>query len=125
MERGYCPHCKKVVKAKRSDLDIGLIILLAIFTAGVGVIIYLLIFYSRNEHDLCEHCNSKLRAIPTNYYEDSRVSAVSQQNPYKISSKSDDFEEEEIKSIKKQYCPYCGVQIASNAGKCPNCNCKL
>jgi hypothetical protein len=126
MERGYCPHCERVVKATRRSLDVALIILLAIFTAGIGVLIYLVVFYSRNDKNLCDECNSTLQTVPKNYDVDSQENLAPKPNPYKISSRNDSSDnEEEITSKKGEYCPFCGISVDPNMNKCPNCSCKL
>jgi hypothetical protein len=36
----YCPKCKMNVYTKKNDFNIGLAIILAIFTGGIGLLIY-------------------------------------------------------------------------------------
>lgn len=125
MERGYCPHCEAIVQATRKSLDVALIILLAIFTAGIGVLIYLVIFYSNNDKNLCKECNSTLQTVPKHYDVSSQGALASKPNPYKLSSETDTSKTEEVKSKKTEYCPYCGISVAPTNEQCPNCNCKL
>jgi hypothetical protein len=128
MEKGYCSYCEKISKAKREDIDIALIVILAIFTAGIGVLIYLIIFYSKHEKSLCVKCNSKLKPL-------TGKDAISQEeikpliNPYKKGSKE---AEEEITTEDRfltgkqlQLCPYCGQNIEMGVKICPNCQSNL
>lgn len=57
MEKGFCHKCGKEVYMKREDIDICLCIILAIFTAGIGLLIYMVIYLDKKENR-CIHCNS-------------------------------------------------------------------
>jgi hypothetical protein len=50
MEKGYCPKCAKEVYMKREEIDICLCIILAIFTAGIGLLIYMVIYLDKKEN---------------------------------------------------------------------------
>jgi hypothetical protein len=58
----YCEKCQTNVLTKREDLDIGIIIILFIFTAGLGVLIYLVVYYDKNSNR-CIHCNSICKPV--------------------------------------------------------------
>jgi len=122
MERGYCPHCNKIVRAKREDLDILLIIILAIFTAGIGVAIYLAIFYSKYEKNLCVKCNHKLKPI-TGEEALTQEEMIPLENPYKLSSKEEISEKDKFFTGKELVlCPFCGQKIEPGVKVCPNCH---
>ena len=59
---GYCPRCQQNVLLKREEIDTCLAIILLIFTAGIGLLIYLAIYYSKAE-DRCIHCGAKITAL--------------------------------------------------------------
>ncbi|TXT67312.1 MAG: hypothetical protein BAJALOKI1v1_120004 [Promethearchaeota archaeon] len=109
------------MRAKRVPPDIWLIVLLAIFTAGIGVAIYLAIYYSKHEKTICVECNYKLKPITGD-----EVSLKKQfqplENPYKLSleqpiSKEDSF----LVGSQLELCPYCGQKMEKDMDVCPNC----
>ncbi|TXT64915.1 MAG: hypothetical protein BAJALOKI3v1_150018 [Promethearchaeota archaeon] len=132
MTTGYCPHCGEVVLGKREDIDICLAIILAIFTAGIGLIIYLIIWYSKDENR-CVHCNSVLRPTETQFQPSQgqpyrQEPTPPQQNPYKMASSStstSNSKEEVISGGNTKYCPFCGSDIEPGAKFCPNCGSKI
>ncbi|MHA1821596.1 MAG: hypothetical protein ACTSU2_11545 [Promethearchaeota archaeon] len=76
MHQGYCPHCGRMVTTTREDIDVGLALFLLFCTGGIGLIIYLIIYYTQPE-DKCVFCKTKVLpnppAIPSqttsaNYY---------------------------------------------------------
>jgi len=132
MTTGYCPHCEEVVLAKREDIDICLAIILAIFTAGIGLIIYLIIWYSKDENR-CVHCNSILRPTDTQYQTTQpqdwqQNSLPREQNPYKIRNSKNALSKEKADVVsggKTKYCPFCGSDLEMGAKFCPNCGSKI
>ncbi|MFX0042178.1 MAG: zinc-ribbon domain-containing protein [Candidatus Hodarchaeota archaeon] len=107
---GYCPHCQQVVLLTREDIDICLAIILLIFTAGIGLIIYLAIYYSREE-DKCVHCGTRIIALQTQpagqiSYQQQAVEEFKRDNPF--------------------YCTYCGEKLIVEGIKfCPKCGSKI
>ena len=57
MVSNYCPNCKQNVLTVREDINLCLIIILCILSAGIFVLIYLAIYYSK-EPNRCAHCKS-------------------------------------------------------------------
>lgn len=119
---GYCPHCKKNVLLKRQDIDACLAIILLIFTAGIGLLIYLILYYSKKENR-CVHCGTEV----TRFLND--LSADEQILPYNPPS-------EDLKALPKpiitdqtdiaNYCPLCGENLGNRKPKfCPHCGSKL
>jgi len=107
----YCPHCKTNVLAVREEFNWCLLIILAIFTAGFGVLIYLAIYFNKPENR-CVHCNSICRLR--------EVQVIS--NPYHVGNQMQVVQlqgqanEESVK-----YCLNCGVKL-ERAGKfCAYC----
>ena len=69
----FCPKCKKEVQTKREDIDWFLLIILAIFTAGFGVLIYLYFYFKKVENhcvwceSICQNSNIYItQTIPSN-----------------------------------------------------------
>ncbi len=54
----YCPTCNKNVYTKKNEFNIGLAIFLAIFTGGIGLLIYIAVYLDKEHHPKCIHCNS-------------------------------------------------------------------
>jgi endogenous inhibitor of DNA gyrase (YacG/DUF329 family) len=108
---GFCPKCKEEVLLKRNDIDICLIVLLTIFTAGIGTIIYLIIYYS-DVPKRCIKCNSM--CLP-----------VSLQNKQKtVNADGENFKSKSISHKTINYCPACGSKIGNLNNKpnyCPFC----
>ena len=53
----YCPKCEMNVMTTREDFKIGLAIILAIFTGGIGLLIYMAIYLDK-EKNRCIHCKT-------------------------------------------------------------------
>jgi hypothetical protein len=116
---GYCNHCKQNVLLKREDIDICLVIILLIFTAGIGLVIYLIIYYSK-PLNRCVHCNSIVGPAL------SELSSSKISNPQEILDPKSFFVNsqnnesikfcaycgEPIKSVSTQYCAHCGTKIS-------------
>ena len=54
----HCPKCNKNVYTKKNDFNIGLAIFLAIFTGGIGLLIYIAVYLDKEHKPRCVHCNS-------------------------------------------------------------------
>jgi hypothetical protein len=116
---GYCSQCKQEVLLIREEINWGIAILLLCFTGGIGLIIYLVIYYSKPE-DRCIHCNTRVlsRALQNSYtIESSQHKAVlSKQNQ----------EVQMIENNGPKYCLFCGEQLESpNVRFCFNCGTKV
>jgi hypothetical protein len=111
---GYCPRCRQEVLLTREEINWGVAILLLCFTGGIGLIIYLVIYYSKAE-DRCIHCNARvLSRAPQYSLVNEPVVSISKQ-------KSETIENENPK-----YCPFCGEQLESaNVRFCSNCGTKV
>jgi len=135
MTIGYCDKCGQNVLVKREDMDICLAIILTIFTAGIGLIIYLAIWYSKEENR-CVHCGSVVKTSQSllsevkngNLYI-SQEARENGKNPYRISEdKKDNTSEGNIKrivGIKAVYCPFCGTELDDSPEFCPDCGMEL
>ena len=55
----FCPSCGRNVQTKREDIDVGLAIFLLCCTWGIGLIIYLIVYYSQPE-SVCIFCDAKV-----------------------------------------------------------------
>jgi hypothetical protein len=111
---GYCPRCNQEVLLTREEINWGVAILLLCFTGGIGLIIYLVIFYSRPENR-CVHCNARVV---------NRVPQYSReiQPDRSISNQSNEINENDG----PKYCPFCGEQLKSlNVRFCSHCGTRV
>lgn len=116
----YCEKCQANVLTKREDLDMGIIIILFIFTAGLGILIYLVVYYDRKPNR-CIHCNSICKPKLVGYKKDKSITPVEEkagkmQNYLSVN----DIKEEskfcyncgtELDERERRFCPFCGVNI--------------
>ena len=120
---GYCYHCKQNVLLSREEIDICLAIVLLFFTFGIGLIIYLVIYYGKEE-DRCVHCGATCSQTF-----DSSGSQIAPQ----VSSQPQDQgravslqEAVEEKNADVNFCSFCGEQFDQEGVKfCPNCGSKI
>jgi hypothetical protein len=107
----------------REEFDIGLMIILFIFTAGIGVLIYLAVYYDK-EPNHCVHCKTICR--PKYIQQSSETISLVQPQPK--SNKAISPEREIVSMIEKnvKFCSNCGVEIDDRGGKfCPFCGFKV
>jgi hypothetical protein len=116
---GYCPRCRQEVLLTREEINWGVAILLLCFTGGIGLIIYLAIYYSKPQ-DRCIHCNTRVISRAPQYSRNINI----YQNEAAVSNETQNIEVIEKESPK--YCPFCGEQLeSSNVRFCPNCGTKV
>jgi len=120
----YCPRCETNVLAAREDIDICLALILAIFTAGVGLIIYLVYYYAQDENR-CVHCHSMCLPHQTGQ-EISLTSPVT--NPYRQIQETQQVQQvQQLQVVNNDngginFCNNCGSKISrQNTSFCPFC----
>jgi len=125
MSMMYCPRCESNVLATREDIDICLAIILAIFTSGIGLIIYLIYYYNKEENR-CVHCRSICRPQQTGQ-EISLTSPVS--NPYHQNREAQQVQLLQTVSNEGEgakFCINCGVKlIRQDMNYCPLCGANI
>ena len=121
---GYCPFCTQNVLLVREALNWPLMIILLIFTAGIGLIIYLIIYYNKPE-SRCIHCHTQISLKSnTNIQSSTYFQAENQKTPHsdiqaEIKVKADET------SIHK-HCSFCGEPVLNERAKfCPHCGSKV
>lgn len=135
MTIGYCEKCGQNTLLKREDMDICLAIILAIFTAGFGLIIYLIIWYSKEEN-ICVHCGTVATPVQTqvtqtekNILHTSQQAIDENRNPYKTKGIKAEVNHEasyiKVFDQKAIYCPFCGVKLDNDDEFCPDCGMKV
>ena len=116
----YCPKCNTRVYTKKNDFNIGLAIILAIFTGGIGLLIYVAIYLDKEHKPRCIHCDSicydqKEDNQPSSNYQ--VISTSHQPNNRKVIVESQQIEE------KAKFCYNCGTELtqSENAKFCALC----
>jgi len=117
---GYCSRCNQEVLLKREEIDTCLAIVLLIFTAGIGLLIYLAIYYSKPE-DRCIHCGTRITPLQT----PSPYTYQTQPLPQQPSYSAPLYISEEITGSKPNFCSLCGEKLDSGISYCPNCGSKI
>ena len=117
---GWCPRCQQNVLLKREEIDTCLAIVLLIFTIGIGLIIYLAIYYSRPEEN-CVHCGAKITTpqppSPYTYQSQPQVQQSSYSTPVSVS--------EEVTGAGANFCALCGEKLDVGAKFCQNCGSQI
>ncbi len=117
---GFCPRCNQEVLLTREDIDVCLAIILLIFTAGIGLIIYLVWYYSKEENT-CVHCGSKITTLkpssPYTYQFQPQTQQQSYITPVDVSG--------ETKVSGVNFCALCGEKLEFGIKFCPNCGSKI
>lgn len=124
MASKYCSNCKMNVLTVREDIDMCLIIILCIFTAGIGVLIYLAIYYDK-EPNRCIHCKSICQPISNNQNDSVLNIKPSQIDNYK-ETENYIINNAHI-AVELKFCPNCGVKIGERGGLkfCGFCGAKI
>jgi hypothetical protein len=124
MATGYCPNCKMNVLTTREEINICLVIILLIFSAGIFLLIYFAIYYGK-EPNRCVHCKSICQPI-SNIHNDSVLKLKpSQINNYKEAEKN--IESYNQATVESKFCSNCGVKIGEREGLkfCAFCGTKI
>lgn len=112
----FCNRCNQQVLLQRKEIDRCLVVVLLIFTAGIGLLIYLAIYYGKPE-DRCIHCGTRIARYPIQnpYYPESQT--TQDPTPNRVTERSVVHE--------VQYCSLCGEEIEYGTKFCPNCGGKI
>ena len=114
----YCSNCKTNVFTVREEIDFGLVIILFIFTAGFGLLIYLAIYYDKKPTH-CIHCKAICRP---NLSEQTNNHSTLRSNEAKLNKSNEPVIEEN-----SNFCYNCGVQLSEREGLkfCAFCGTKI
>ncbi|MFX1553219.1 MAG: hypothetical protein ACFFBV_04765 [Promethearchaeota archaeon] len=116
----FCPKCNMNVYTKKNDFNIGLAIILAIFTGGIGLLIYVAIYLDREHKPRCIHCDSICYDNKENNRPISNYQVISSSN--QVQSQKLIIESQEAGEHAK-YCYNCGSELdqSANAKFCAFC----
>jgi len=116
---GYCEYCKQNVLLRRQEIDTCLAIILLLFTGGIGLIIYLIIHYSRPKNR-CVHCGTEV----SSFLEQQK--SPPKQIAYQQPVKKEVLPIKVIEGEQAKYCPLCGADLDEKTKNfCPNCGSKI
>ena len=116
---GYCEYCKQNVLLTRQEIDTWLAIILLIFTGGIGLIIYLIIYY-RRPRNRCIHCGTEVHTFLE--YQASTPKQIS----YQQQEKKGVLPVEIVEGEQANYCPLCGAHLDDKKQNyCPSCGSKI
>ena len=120
---GYCYHCKQQVLLTREDIDFCLALVLLIFTAGIGLIIYLVIYYGKEENR-CVHCGATCsQSFDASGSQIAPHMSNQPQHQDRTLHVQEDLEKEKANI---NFCPFCGEDFDQIGVKfCPNCGSKV
>ncbi len=124
----YCPRCETNVLTAREEIDMCLAIILLIFTSGIGLIIYLVYYYSKDENR-CVHCRSTCSPHQTGQ----EISLTSPTpNPYRYIQETQQVQQvQQVQTVNNEvggvkFCNNCGSKInRPNTSFCPFCGTSL
>ncbi len=119
-ETSFCPRCQQKVLLTRERIDTCLAVVLLIFTGGIGLIIYLAIYYSKPKQH-CIHCGTKVTLSQTSTSYTYPVQPQIQNN----SSTAPTNTTEEILGASPNFCAFCGEKINPGTNFCENCGSKV
>ena len=120
MATGFCQHCNQNVLLRRDDFDVCLAIILLIFTAGIGLIIYIVVYYSKPANR-CIHCGSRIPYIDSSQY----LQQNNHSQEYQHVFPTQPVQESAHLKDKATYCTFCGGELKSGVSYCPNCGSKI
>ena len=120
---GYCPICKQDVLLVREALNWPLIIILIIFTGGIGLIVYAIVYHNKPE-SYCIHCHTQTLMKSNSNLQSSSYSQIeSQKTEFSDSKTETKVEAKETSNL--NYCSFCGEpQLNEIAKFCPHCGTK-
>ena len=107
----FCPKCNTNVYTKKNDFNIGLAIILAIFTGGIGLLIYVAVYLDKEHKPRCIHCDSVC------YDKKENIQSISN---YQVVSTSNQVQNQEliVESQKTEenakFCYNCGSELDRN-----------
>ena len=121
---GYCPNCGQNMLLVREAINWPLVIILLVFTGGIGLIIYLVIYFNK-ARNRCTHCHSIIPLTSNNTIH--TPSSIQYGNILRQKSeitKGDTVKD--VKTIHQRFCSFCGESMLSKDAKfCPHCGTKV
>jgi len=136
---GYCPNCGQNVLLVREAINWPLAIILLIFTGGIGLIVYGVIYYNKIPNR-CIHCHSQIALVSTSSVQSSnqiqpisRLGSVQSSNQIQPISRLGQESGinavdpvEDNKTLQQNICSFCGEALFNKEAKfCAHCGTKV
>ena len=121
---GYCPNCRQNVLLVREAINWPLAIILLIFTGGIGLIIYGIIYFNKAPIH-CIHCRSQVPLKSNSVIQaPSPIQTGNQLRQEREITTGDTVKD--FKTQQQQFCSFCGEHLLSKDAKfCPYCGTKI
>lgn len=121
---GYCPNCGQNVLLVREAINWLLAIILLIFTGGIGLIVYGIIYYNKVP-SRCIHCHSQIALISTSSVQSSnQIQSIAQLRQESDINAVDSVEDN--KTLQQNICSFCGEALFNKEAKfCAHCGTKV
>ena len=120
---GFCPFCKQNVLLVRESVNWSLIIILIIFTGGIGLIVYAIVYFKKIP-SRCIHCRSQIGLGSISNAQSSNQSQTITHLEQKSDFNADDHLEDN-KTHQLKFCSFCGEALLNkNARFCAHCGTK-
>ena len=121
---GYCPNCKQNVLLVKEAPNWPLMIFLLIFTGGIGLIIYGIVYYN-NTPSRCIHCRSSITLTKASSVQSSteikNITHLGQESQTNVVNS-----ENENKVLHQKFCSYCGEPLLNKKAEyCAHCGTKV
>ncbi|GAH32969.1 unnamed protein product [marine sediment metagenome] len=121
---GYCPSCKQNVLLVREAINWPLAIILLIFTGGIGLIVYGIIYYNKVP-SRCIHCHSQIALVSISSVQSSNqiqhISRLGQESDINAVDLVEDN-----KTLQQNICSFCGEALFNKEAKfCAYCGTKV
>ena len=58
--KAYCPYCKGERELRKPKIGVVAWVVISILTAGIGIVLYPIIFYSSVQKNRCHICGGKI-----------------------------------------------------------------
>ncbi|NVM17869.1 MAG: hypothetical protein HWN80_09140 [Candidatus Lokiarchaeota archaeon] len=117
---GFCPYCKQNVLMVKEAVNWALVIILIIFTGGIGLIVYGIIYYNKAP-SRCIHCRSQITLASTISAQSSNQIQTNTPLGYESDNNADDSMVNN-KTLQQNFCSFCGEPLLNKEAKfCAHC----
>ena len=121
---GYCPNCKQNVLLVKEAPIWPLMIFLLIFTGGIGLIIYGIVYYN-NTPSRCIHCRSSITLAKASNVQSSNqiknITGLGQESDTDVVNSG-----KENKVLHQNFCSFCGEPLLNKEAEfCAHCGTKV
>jgi hypothetical protein len=121
---GFCPFCKQNVLLVREAVNWSLIIILIIFTGGIGLIVYGIAYFNKAP-SRCIHCRSQIALSSTSNVQSSNQNQTITQLEQESDINAGDHLGDN-KTLQQNLCSFCGEALLNKKAMfCAHCGTKV